>query len=117
MPPRAHDLLYLVRELAITPPRAHLDFVGIINNASVPTRYPGDLSRLVSQYPRRTAISYLARTSRVLIRLRMAGGLSGMTVASKCRLSGSTVSGSRGRVAVSKLGWPRPAALADDTVL
>jgi HEPN domain-containing protein len=43
MPPRTHDLVYLVRELALTPPRVHLDFVGIMNNASVPTRYPEDL--------------------------------------------------------------------------
>jgi len=36
MPPRTHDLLYLVRELDLTPARVHLDFIGIINNASVP---------------------------------------------------------------------------------
>ena len=70
MPPRTHDLLHLVRDLDLTPARVHVDFIGIINNASVPTRYPEDLSRLVSQYPRRTAISYLARTKRVLKWLR-----------------------------------------------
>jgi HEPN domain-containing protein len=70
MPPRTHDLLYLVRELDLAPPRTHLDFIGIINNASVPTRYPEDLCRLVSEYRRRTALSYMARTSRVLTWLR-----------------------------------------------
>lgn len=70
MPPRTRDLLYLARELDLTPPRAHLDFIGIINNASVPTRYPEDLSRLVSEYRRRTALSYMARTRRVLTWLR-----------------------------------------------
>lgn len=69
-PPRTHDLLFLVRALSLTVPKTHLDFIGIINNASIPTRYPEDLSRLVSQYPCRVATSYLARTTRVIKWLR-----------------------------------------------
>lgn len=64
--PRTHDLIYLVREAGLSLPADHLDFVGIINNASIPTRYPEDLDRLVAEYPRRTASSYLARTKRTL---------------------------------------------------
>src|SRR2546422_5109676 len=59
----------------------------------------------------------LMRNLREVIRLRLACGLSGRAIAQSCRLSGSTVSGYLGRVAVAKLGWPLPAELDDDTVL
>jgi len=71
-PPKTHDLLFLVREIGLDMPKLHLDFVGIINNASIPTRYPEDLSKLVSQYPRRTATSYLSKTKRAIKWLRKA---------------------------------------------
>ena len=57
------------------------------------------------------------RKLREVIRLRLAGGLSGRAIAQSCRLSVSTVSGYLGRMAVAKLGWPLPAELDDDTVL
>src|SRR2546426_10498727 len=57
------------------------------------------------------------RKLREVIRLRLACGLSGRAIAQSCRLSGSTVSGYLGRIAVAKLGWPLPAELDDDTVL
>ena len=69
-PPRTHDLLLLLRRLGVVPPKADLHFLGVITDASVPTRYPEDLKRMVKQYPRRTAASYLARTGRVLEWLR-----------------------------------------------
>src|SRR2546425_12968108 len=56
------------------------------------------------------------RKLREVIRLRLACGLSGRAIAQSCRLSGSTVSGYLGRIAVAKLGWPLPAELDDDSV-
>ena len=69
-PARTHDLLFLVRRLDLTVPKTHLDFLGVINNASIPTRYPEDLKQLVSQYPRRAANSYLSRTRKAIKWLR-----------------------------------------------
>jgi HEPN domain-containing protein len=69
-PPKTHDLIYLVREIGLAVPKTHLDFMGIVNNASIPTRYPEDLQRLISQYPRRTATSYLSRTRKAIQWLR-----------------------------------------------
>lgn len=69
-PPRTHDLLFLVRTLGIAVPKVHLRFIGVVANASVPTRYPEDLRSMVKQYPQRTAASYLARTRKVLRWLR-----------------------------------------------
>jgi HEPN domain-containing protein len=51
-PPRTHDLLLLVR-------KRDLRFLGLITDASVPTRYPEDLKGMVKEYPRRTAASFL----------------------------------------------------------
>jgi HEPN domain-containing protein len=64
-PPRTHDLLLLVRRIGLTLPKTHLDFVAAISNASIPTRYPEDLSQLVRQYPARIAGSYLSKTKRL----------------------------------------------------
>ena len=69
-PPKTHDLIYLVRESGLAVPKTHLEFMGIVNNASIPTRYPEDLQRLISQYPRRTATSYLSRTRKAIQWLR-----------------------------------------------
>ena len=43
-----------------------LDFVGIINNAGTVTRYPEDLSKLVSSYPKEITQKYLDKTSEVI---------------------------------------------------
>ncbi len=69
-PPRTHDLLFLIRELGLGVPKEERRLIGAIANASVPTRYPEDLKKMVRQYPRRTVSSYLVRTRRVLQWLR-----------------------------------------------
>ncbi len=69
-PPRIHDLLYSVRGLDLTLPAREADFVAAINRASVPTRYPEDLAKMVRLYPYRTARSYLSKTKRVIKWLR-----------------------------------------------
>ncbi|MFQ5668814.1 MAG: HEPN domain-containing protein, partial [Candidatus Binatia bacterium] len=56
--PRIHDLLYLLRRLDLTPPARDADFIAAINRASIPTRYPEDLAKMVRLYPYRTARSY-----------------------------------------------------------
>jgi len=76
-PPRSHDLLFLVRRLELAVPKTHLEFIGVINNASIPTRYPEDLKRIVSQYPRTTAISYLSKTKRAITWLGKSSRLTG----------------------------------------
>lgn len=45
-------------------------FVGKINDASVVTRYPEDLKKIVSVYSRRVASEYLDKTAEVLKWLR-----------------------------------------------
>ena len=66
VPPKTHDLIYLVNLVKIKLSGDLLDFIGIINNAGVVTRYPEDLSELVHSYPEEIAKKYLDRTLEVI---------------------------------------------------
>ncbi len=66
-PVRSHDLIYLLRKASLTQmPGDYLKFLGKINNASVPTRYPDDLQRAMKEYDAPIAQSYLSQTKEVL---------------------------------------------------
>src|SRR6185436_8668705 len=45
IPIKTHDFIYLVKKSELELPENHIDFVGKINTASIPTRYPDDLQR------------------------------------------------------------------------
>lgn len=51
LPPKTHDLVYLLKLAKLEPPENIKDFIGKINNASIITRYPEDLSKIISDYP------------------------------------------------------------------
>ncbi len=65
-PPKTHDLLYLVDLGGVNLSQDHLDFVGKINNASIPTRYPEDLAQIISAYPKKVAQDYLEKTKEIV---------------------------------------------------
>ena len=65
-PPKTHDLIYLLKKCAIEPPEAFLDFIGKINTASIPTRYPEDLQSALRDYPESVALEYLSQTQELL---------------------------------------------------
>ena len=66
LPPKTHDLIYLINLSQVKLPDDLLDFAGMINNAGVVTRYPEDLSKLVSSYPKQVAKEYLDKTIEVI---------------------------------------------------
>lgn len=66
LPPKTHDLIYLMRIGKIRLADDLLDFVGMINNAAIVTRYPEDLSKLVSSYPKEIAQRYMDKTLEVI---------------------------------------------------
>ena len=66
VPPRTHDLIYLTGLGKIKLSSDLLDFIGMINNAGIVTRYPEDLSKLVSSYPKDVAKQYLEKTQEVI---------------------------------------------------
>jgi len=42
IPVKTHDLIYLVKKCGLELPQKYPDFIGKINTASIPTRYPED---------------------------------------------------------------------------
>jgi HEPN domain-containing protein len=66
IPAKTHDLIYLIKKSGLELPQEHLEFIGKINTASIPTRYPEDLQRALKDYPRPIAENYLAQTESVL---------------------------------------------------
>ena len=70
LPPKSHELVQLAVQAGVTFPENLVEFVGRINNSSVPTRYPSELTQLVAAYPQEVAESYFERTGQVLAWLR-----------------------------------------------
>ena len=70
LPIKTHDLIYLVKKCELELPETHLDFIGKINTASIPTRYPDDLERALKEYPKSVAKDYLSQTQEILKWLR-----------------------------------------------
>jgi HEPN domain-containing protein len=76
IPIKTHDLIYLVKKCDLELLQDHLDFVGKINTASIPTRYPEDLQRALKEYPEPVAKDYLKRTEELLQWLKQHPNLS-----------------------------------------
>jgi HEPN domain-containing protein len=66
VPPRSHDLIFLIRKAGLELPQTLLEFVGKINNASIPTRYPDDLQRALREYDQKVARDYLQQTEETI---------------------------------------------------
>ncbi|MEO5886396.1 MAG: HEPN domain-containing protein [Anaerolineales bacterium] len=66
LPIKTHDLIYLVKKSELELSQQHLDFIGKINTASIPTRYPDDLQRSLKEYPESVAKEYLTETTELI---------------------------------------------------
>jgi HEPN domain-containing protein len=62
VPTKTLDLIYLVKKCELELPENFLDFIGKINAASIPTRYPDDLQRSLQEYTESVARHYLKQT-------------------------------------------------------
>jgi HEPN domain-containing protein len=76
LPIKTHDLIYLVKKCGMELSEDHLDFIGKINTASIPTRYPDDLQRALKEYPKSVAKDYLDRTTELVQWLKQHPNLS-----------------------------------------
>ena len=70
LPPKSHDLIYLANIAKILFPENLLDFIGKVNSASIVTRYPEDLSKVISAYPKDVAKEYYDKTKEAMNWLR-----------------------------------------------
>lgn len=77
LPIKTHDLIYLVKKSELGLSQQQLDFVGKINTASIPTRYPDDLQRSLKEYPKAVAEDYLNQTTELIQWLKQHQNLSG----------------------------------------
>ncbi len=50
IPPKTHNLVYLVEKIKVLLPENLYDSVFALNRVSVPTRYPDDIQRMLKDY-------------------------------------------------------------------
>jgi HEPN domain-containing protein len=65
-PPKTHDLIFLTRQGKVEFTEDLLNYIGKINNVAIITRYPEDLSKLVSSYTKTVTQEYLDNAIKVI---------------------------------------------------
>jgi len=63
IPPKTHNLRYLVNLSKLEVPEDIFEFLSKLSDVSIPTRYPKDFSKLIESYNEEVATEYL-KTSR-----------------------------------------------------
>jgi len=66
VPPKIHNLLYLVEKIKLNLPDDLYKTVAILNDLSVPTRYPDDLEKMVKNYYKEKTKELLENCKEVL---------------------------------------------------
>jgi HEPN domain-containing protein len=66
MPPKTHNLIYLIKLANLKIPQNLFDFITKINNASIVTRYPENFSELLKVYPKDVATDYFENAKEVI---------------------------------------------------
>jgi HEPN domain-containing protein len=62
VPPKTHNLRYLVKLSGLEPPEEMFVFLSELSDVSIPTRYPEDFSNLKNSYNKKAARIYLNKT-------------------------------------------------------
>ena len=70
VPPKTHDLFLLLKLSNLELPENHRQLIAHLNSASIPKRYPEDITKLTKEYNSATAKIYLNQTKRFLIWLK-----------------------------------------------
>jgi len=66
IPPKTHDLIYLLKLSKLEPDEAMKDFIGELSGVSIPTRYPDDFMEIQRRFTTQIAQNYLERTKEAL---------------------------------------------------
>jgi HEPN domain-containing protein len=67
IPPKSHNLVYLLNEIGIKPPEDPGRFIVKLGEASIPTRYPENLARLQQTYSENVVKSILLNGREVIV--------------------------------------------------
>lgn len=70
VPPKIHNLLYLVEKMGLNLPEDLYKTVSILNDLSVPTRYPDDLEKMFKNYSKERTGELLKNCKEVLTWLK-----------------------------------------------
>lgn len=66
IPPKVHNLVYLLKEIGVVPPEAIGRFLIKLNEANVVTRYPENLDKLKENYTQSVVEEMLAKSKEAL---------------------------------------------------
>lgn len=66
IPPKTHDLFYLIKLSGLEIPVKHQKIIAYLNQASVPTRYPENIAKMSRQYNKVVALKYLQEARSLL---------------------------------------------------
>ena len=62
LPPKTHNLRYLVKLSKIEIPEEHATILDVLNTASIPTRYPEDMEKLLKKFSKEVVKNYFNKT-------------------------------------------------------
>ena len=66
VPPKTHNLLYLLNKIGTKPDQELLKFIIKLNTASIATRYPDDLSKIQAAYTEKITKEMIEKSKDVL---------------------------------------------------
>ena len=66
VPPKTHNLLYLLKKIGKKPDKDLLKFITKLNTSSVATRYPDDLSKIQAAYTKEITIEMIEKSKDAL---------------------------------------------------
>ncbi|MEW6327243.1 MAG: HEPN domain-containing protein [Thermodesulfobacteriota bacterium] len=70
IPPKTHNLIFLVEKIKFNLSEEQYDFISTLNGVSIPTRYPDDLQRMQKDYTKGKARLLLEKSKGALKWLR-----------------------------------------------
>lgn len=66
LPPKTHNLVYLLEKMSLHPPEDIYQFIYSINAESVATRYPDDIQRAIKEYSKDKAIEIINNSKQAI---------------------------------------------------
>ncbi len=66
IPPKTHDLYYLIKLADLEIPSRYHKIISHLNQASIPTRYPEDITKIKREYNKTVVLRYLKETQSLL---------------------------------------------------
>jgi HEPN domain-containing protein len=67
IPPKTHNLVFLLNKIGLKPPESLGKFIIKLSEASIPTRYPEDLAQVQQAYTQSVVQDMLVRAKEVIL--------------------------------------------------